>query len=218
MSYEAVIFDHDGVLLSIKRDPSVFERMIEETFREFGVTDPSVEEVRAFMGSLDLDEMWSICNDYGVDLEEFWRAREMRSSEIQKGMVMEGERSLYSDVRVLDRLNGLPLGIVSNNQDRTVNFVVDHYGLEQFDSVYGREPSLDGIRRMKPSPYYLDRTLDDLGTNDAVYVGDSKSDVLAAESAGIDSIYVQRPHTVDLDVEATHITDDLRGVVELLQE
>ncbi|MDY7081908.1 MAG: HAD-IA family hydrolase, partial [Halobacteria archaeon] len=64
-----------------------------------------------------------------------------------------------------------------------------------FDTFYGREPTLDGLQRMKPEPYYIEKALEDLGTRNAVYVGDRESDVLAANAAGIDSVFVHRPHT-----------------------
>lgn len=216
MKYDAVLFDNDGVLLTLNRDVEVFRRMVRETFAEFGVRDPGEVEVEAFMGALNIQEMQGICRSYDLELEEFWRSREMRSYRIQRGMIREGDRRLYDDVDALQQLDGAGLGVVSNNQHRTVEHVVNHYDIDVIDSYYGREPSLDGIRRMKPEPYYLERVLDDLSTRDAVFVGDRESDVLAAEAAGIDSVFLERPHARAPDRGPTYRASDLHELVELV--
>lgn len=218
MKYDAVLFDNDGVLLTLNHDIEVFRRMIQDTFREFGVTDPGDDEVAAFMGSLDVSEMRSVCGSYGIDLEEFWRSREHRSTRTQRRMIREGDRRLYDDVTALEDFDGAHLGVVSNNQHRTVEFVVDHYDLDYFDSVIGREPSVEGIRRMKPSPYYVRKVLREFGSVDAVFVGDNEIDVAAAEAADIDSVYLERPHAEPIEREPTYRAGDLHELLDALTE
>jgi hypothetical protein len=67
-----------------------------------------------------------------------------------------GERRLSPDVDALDGVaDGRPLGVVSNNYDPAVEFVVDHHGPDAFSFVRGRDPGVDGFRRRKPGPHYL---------------------------------------------------------------
>ncbi len=55
---------------------------------------------------------------------------------------------------------------------------------------------------------------------DALYVGDSETDVLAAHNAGLDSIFLRREHSADvtLSVEPTAEMPNLRALVERVTE
>ena len=65
---------------------------------------------------------------------------------------------------------------------------------------------------------YLDRALSDLGTRDALYVGDSGVDVEAATRAGVDSAFVRRDHRADypLRAEPDYEVPDLAALADLL--
>lgn len=113
----------------------------------------------------------------------------------------------------------MPLGVVSNNQHRTVEHVVAECDLgDLFETWYGRHPTLDGMARRKPDPSYLEHAIEDLGTREVLYVGDSNVDIEAAAEAGVDSAFVRRPHRegYDLRREPTHRIDgldELPGIV-----
>ncbi|NIS29922.1 MAG: HAD family hydrolase, partial [Actinobacteria bacterium] len=54
----------------------------------------------------------------------------------------------------------VPRAVVSNNQQATVSFLLDHAGLaDRFDPVLGRAPTLADVARKKPSPHYLERAV-----------------------------------------------------------
>ena len=196
MSYEAVLFDVDGVLLT-RHDshPNVYHGEIERTLRSLGA-DPDPEEVFAFFGGAELAEMRRICGRHGIDFEEFWAARERDMAVLQRGMMERGERTLYDDCSVLPALaEERPVGLVSNNQHETIADMVERFGMGDYlATFYGRDPTLDGYRRMKPDPHYLERALADVGTREVLYVGDSSVDVAAAAAAGVDSAFIRRPH------------------------
>jgi len=118
----------------------------------------------------------------------------------------EGAEDPYDDVDALRHLDA-SLGVVSSNQQATVDAVLDHFGLSgRFEVAYGREPSIASLSRKKPSPYYIERALEDLGAETAIFVGDNESDVLAADNAGIDSAFVRRPHrrSTELSCQPTY--------------
>jgi len=73
--------------------------------------------------------------------------------------------------------------------------------------------------RKKPSPYYIERALEDLGAETAISSATTRSDVLAADNAGIDSAFVRRPHrrSTELSCQPTYEIDDLHDLVEHLR-
>lgn len=218
VSYESYLFDLDGVVLGFSDDFSGYLDAIEEVFTERGV-DAEDSDVVAFAryDELDIEDLRSVCEGYGIDFEEVWRERERRAFEYQADHIDEGKRAPYEDIDALRRVAASNLSaVVSNNQHATAEYAADALGIE-FDAVYGREPTVAGIERGKPSPYYVESALEDLGTRDALYVGDSPTDVVAARRAGIDAAFVARPHAPDpssLDgkKEPTHVVEDLRGL------
>ncbi|MEE6208624.1 HAD family hydrolase [Salarchaeum sp. III] len=210
MSYDAVVFDNDGVLVG-RTSYNVLREAAETTFKQFGVTDPDPEHIETMAAGVDPSDIDEICNAYDLNPDQLWEIRDRAGTLAQRTEVHEGRKTLYDDLHVLDDLN-LDYGVVSSNQQATVEFVLDHYGVsDRFGAVYGREPTLESLRRRKPNPYYLHRALEDLGTTNALFVGDNESDIHAANNAGIDSAFIRRPHREDwyLNVEPTHDIDGL---------
>ena len=211
MSYEAVIFDNDGVLT--EPTPSeVLRRAVRDAFGEFDA-EPTTEGVDGVVHG-GLTRIKRVCEVHGIDHEAFWPRREAHAADAQRVAMETGAKPLYDDTDAIRELD-VPLGVVSNNQHATVEHVLDVYDLrDHFAVAYGREPCVDGLRRSKPSPHYLERALSDLGIESALYVGDSNVDVLTASRAGIDSACVRRPHRADyqLVAEPTYEIDSLRNL------
>jgi phosphoglycolate phosphatase len=217
-SYDAVIFDNDGVLVGLT-DGDLLDVAAREAFESCGVSDPDEDHVKAARHA-DLDGLAAIEDVYDVDPATVWEARDQQAIERQCAAIANGGKPLFDDV---EALYDLPtrLGVVSNNQHETVNFVVDHYGLEHlFETVIGRDPTWEGVQNKKPDPYYLDQALEELDAEDALYVGDFPKDVAVAHRAGIDSAYLVRPHRdqYDLDHEPTYRVESLSELVTELTE
>ncbi|GAB3327180.1 HAD family hydrolase [Haloplanus rallus] len=214
MGYEAVLFDNDGVLVEpIGR--SVLRRATWEAFDALGVPDPDPDDVDRLAVGVTPDLLATVCEQYDLDPERFWRARDYHSSHAQRAALRDGRATLYDDfdaVRAIDA----PRGIVSSNQQDTVEFMHDFFATRDlFETAYGRAPTVRSLDRKKPEPYYLRRALADLDVETALFVGDSESDVLAARAAGLDAAFVRRPHreSYDLSAEPTY---ELGGLTDLL--
>jgi len=208
----ALLFDMDGVLVEGRgADDAVHDRARDDALAEYGI-DPSGRH-RAALGSYEYTETFvAACRAVGVDPTEFYAARERHSARRIVERLRAGERGLYPDVDALSGVaDGRRLGVVSNNYHRAVEFVVDHHGLDTFSFVRGRDPGVDGFRRRKPDPHYLIEALDALGADAGYYVGDRETDVIAAERAGLDGVFVRRDHNADatLDVDPAHEVDSL---------
>ncbi|SFR93688.1 haloacid dehalogenase superfamily, subfamily IA, variant 1 with third motif having Dx(3-4)D or Dx(3-4)E [Halomicrobium zhouii] len=211
--YDAIVFDNDGVLI----EPTDRERLYDAVHRSFEHFDVVAEEalVRRAVEEDDLP-FDDVRETHGLDPGEWWARREAAAVEIQREEIRSGTKALYEDVEALFELDHA-LAIVSNNQHETIEFIVEHHGLrEHFETYYGRDPTVEGAERKKPDPHYVERALDELGTTDALYVGDSEKDVVAAERAGIDSAFLRREHRRDLTLAAdpTYEFADLRGLVD----
>ncbi|MFA9517606.1 HAD family hydrolase [Halopenitus sp. H-Gu1] len=214
--YDAVVFDNDGVLVG--RTP--FETLREAAWNAFesvGVEDPDLAHVDDVAIGVSPATLTDVCERYDVDPGEFWRVRDRAASDAQAADARAGRKTPYGDLDVLDELDA-PLGVVSSNQQATVDFLLDHFDLAgRFETAYGREPSIASLSRKKPSPYYIERAMEDLSAETALFVGDNESDLEAADNAGIDSAFIRRPHRRDfeLDRQPTYDIDDLHDLVSI---
>lgn len=216
MTYEAVVFDMDGVLVELTE--GVVADAIYGAFEACGVVDPPPEHVETLVAGATVEDVRTVCAAHDIDPATFWHTRDSAASRAQVRAIEAGDKPPYEDVTVLDDLD-VPMGIVSSNQQATVEFVLTHHGLaDQFAVAYGRPPALADVRRRKPHPHFLERALGDLGVEHALYVGDSVSDVHAAHRAGLDSAFVRRPHRADLELptEPTYEVESLWPLPELL--
>lgn len=218
MEYDAVILGDEGVLTA-RTPTAVWRQAARAAFAAFDA-EPTTEGVDSVIHG-GVGQIRRVCELHGIEPERFWTRHESCAAAAQRAALEEGQKPLYDDVSELFDLD-CPLVVVSNNQQRTVDHVVDRYGLDdQFAAWYGREPTLDALSRRKPSPHYIDKALTDLGvdTDDsALFVGDSNADVQAARRAGIDVTVVRRPSRVgyELTGEPTAEVTSLRHLATVV--
>jgi HAD superfamily hydrolase (TIGR01549 family) len=211
--YEALIFDNDGVLVE-PTDTAVLVDAVVEAFHAFGV---DIDRSRARHTVEDDIVPREIAAEHGIDPEAFWHYRELTASLAQQHHVLAGGKPVYEDVAALTRLD-IPRAVVSNNQHATIEFLLAHHDLPAFEAVYGREPTLAGAAKRKPESDYIERALSDLGVENALYIGDSEKDLVAAHRAGIDSAFLRRDHVADIDLstEPTIDVPSLHALTERL--
>lgn len=214
--YDAVIFDSDGVLVS--RTP--YDALHEAAWAAFdaaGVSNPEPAAVESMVVDVSAAEVRAICDRHDIDPTTFWTQRDRLSSERQRVEARAGRKTPYEDISALDRLS-VPLGLVSSNQQATVDFLLDYFGLDSYFSVaVGREPTLVALDQQKPDPHYLDHAVDALDADSVLFVGDNDSDIKAAANAGIDSAFIRRPHrrSHQPSPTPTHTVEDLHDIVGL---
>jgi HAD superfamily hydrolase (TIGR01549 family) len=195
MSYDAVLFDNDGVLIG-ETDGEVMRAGVRNAFERVGIEpEPADVSTMTAFSALTVDRVREVCRSYDLDPESFWATREREVCAVQREEIRGERKTLFEDFDALESLDslGIGLGIVSNNQHDTVGFMIDHFELDgRFGTFYGVEPTLDGLRRKKPAPHYLRLAMSDLGAEDVLYVGDRETDVRAARQAGLDAAYIRR--------------------------
>ena len=218
MTYDAVVFDNDGVLTHpTPRD--VLREATVDAFERVGVPDPAPEHVDAVHLHVTPADLQTAAGAYDLDPAVLWRARDEAFSETQVADMRQGRKPLYPDYEAVRELT-VPRGIVSTNQHATIDAILDYHGIGgDFQTHYGREMEPASLRKKKPGSHYLDRALADLGVDpgDALFVGDSESDVLAAENAGTDSAFLWRDHREGYALDATpdHELDSLRELPDV---
>ncbi|MFC3958814.1 HAD family hydrolase [Halovivax cerinus] len=216
--YDAVLFDSDGVLV----EPPGIETKTEaarDAFAAVGVDDPKPADVESIVHGVTRAELDACCERYDLDPTTFWRARERHDEDSQFAAFRAGDRDVYDDVAAIETLSP-PRGVVSNNHHTTIEFVLDRFELaELFACHYGRPMTVESLTRKKPNPHYVETALGALDAETALYVGDSESDVVAAERAGLDSIFVRREHNRDLSlsVEPDYEVDSLQTLPKLVE-
>ncbi|WP_363463827.1 HAD family hydrolase [Halogeometricum borinquense] len=202
MQYDAVIFDNDGVLVRLS-PLAVLREASRAAFEAVGVTDPAAEHVEQMMLGVTPADVREVSEVYSLDPDVFWAARDGAAADAQISEMRDGRLSCYDDVAALEHIRA-PRGIVSTNQQETIDAVLDHHDFSHlFATAYGREPTIESLRRKKPEPHYLERAMADLDAETALFVGDSETDVLAAHRAGIDSAFIRRPHRSDTELDAS---------------
>ena len=109
---------------------------------------------------------------------------------------------------VITRLksDGMLIACVSNKDDEPSKRLIEHFFPGLFDYVSG---SVEGVER-KPSAEPVQRCLNALGVNEneAVYIGDSDTDIKTAVNSGLDIIsctWGYRTHAFLLENGASHI-------------
>lgn len=213
----ALLLDNDGVVLELTEgDRTRLERAVRAAFAEFDVV-PDEDHTRDLIYGVTADRLHDIAGRYDIDAGALWEARDRHCSRVQREAIDAGNVGIYDDVEALRAVNR-PMGIVSTNQHATIEHVVASFDLPPLDTYYGREPTIESLHRKKPETYYLDRALTDIGTNDGIYIGDSEHDIVAAERAGLDSVFLRRGHNrgVELSVEPTYDVNSLATVPDLL--
>lgn len=215
-TYDTILFDSDGILVH----PPAYETKVEaaqDAFREVGVQDADPQHIDDIVNDATVERLHEICNAYDLDIDTFWEARERHDEQSQFDKFKAGSRSRYSDVTAVSNLSQT-CGVVSNNHHSTIEFVLDYFDLQSvFATYYGREKTVKSLDLKKPNTHYLDQALTELGGESALYIGDSESDVVAAHRAGLDSVFVRRPHTTDIELSTTptYEVDSLHDITKI---
>jgi HAD superfamily hydrolase (TIGR01549 family) len=212
-AYDAIVFDNDGVIV----EPTARDVLVDAVVDAFAAFDVTIDRTLAERTVAEDTVPVETAREHGIDPEAFWHHRELTASQAQQAHMRNGGKRLYSDVDVLDEFD-VPLGLVSNNQHATIEYVLAHHDLDHFAVAHGRRPTLDGAAKRKPNPHYLETALATLDADHALYVGDSEKDVVAAHRAGIDAAFLRRPHTADtqLSVDPTYDVPDIQTLANQL--
>ncbi len=201
----AILFDLDGTLIdSLNAHISYFQDLLgengyeipaaEDVAKYFNLTPPGV--IKNLLPSTSEERIQKMLFDSG---EMYRRRGYFKNAELNPGLP-----------DLLDILTGiykLRLGIATS-RGNSVYEVLEHVGIgEYFDAVI----TTRDCENTKPHPEPIEKALKalDVRADEAIYVGDSDTDVQAANAAGVTSIRFS-------DGDDSNANFNIKELVELL--
>lgn len=188
--YEYILFDWDGCLAMTL---DLWLQSYKEVFAEYNFFPEDKEITLKAFGD------WNAPKKFGIyDIDSF--AQKMITKVNKKYHTLK----LYDGVQ--ETLNKLKeadkkLALVTTSKSRMILPSLEHHQLiSYFDSIL----TADSVTKHKPDPEVVEKAVINLGGNkkSSIIVGDSKSDLGAAQNARIDSILFYPEHNYlfyDLD-------------------
>jgi phosphoglycolate phosphatase len=184
---QAVLFDLDGTLMDTANDIAL---ALQRSMAAHDLPAPTPEQVRTMIGRGAPTLVQRACAALQIPTDEALRARLLEGFFEHYGLLQERQESAaqpYPGVLpALQALHaaGLPLGVVTNKQQRFAHSLLATRGLAP---MLGVVCGGDTCERRKPDPQPLLWSAAQLGVPPAqtLMVGDSVNDVSAARAAGM---------------------------------
>jgi beta-phosphoglucomutase len=184
-SYEAILFDFDGVL--VDSEPVHFDCW-QEILAPFGLTLDWKTYCEQGIGVSDRAMLAMLCkqSDPPLDIE-------LLAAEYPRKKVMFRDRMLAnpavsrSVLDLLDNLSGYKLAVVTSSGRTEVEPILEAAGvLSRFDTVvYGGD-----VKNLKPAPDPYRLAVERLGVSRALVVEDSDAGEASGRAAGLDVLKV----------------------------
>ncbi|MGH8052967.1 MAG: phosphoglycolate phosphatase [Stenotrophomonas sp.] len=215
MATSAVVFDLDGTLVDSASDiAEAVNRMLED------LSLPRVSEatVRSWIGEGVRKLVTTALRDAGCD-----RALD----EVMPGFMRHYHACLLRSPRLYDGVTetlealqqrGLPMAICTNKPVALVPPLLKHLGIDGF---FAHIIGGDSLPQRKPAPEPLQHVAQLLGqpVPHCVMVGDSATDLHAANNAGMPIVLVRYGYTRDLDLDAADaiaVIDDMPALLQII--
>lgn len=179
---KAVIFDCDGTVADTL--PLIFH-CFRKVFRKHAGRELTDEEIVFMFGPHEADILRQNLPAESVKhaIEDFYSEYTTHHAQL-----VQNDQAIVRLLRQLSR-QGYKLGIVTGKARRSAELSLDYLQLKElFDVII----TGDDVQEPKPHPEGILLALQRLGVpvSEAVYVGDSNADILAAKAAGMRSIGV----------------------------
>ena len=210
---KAVIFDVDGTLVDSNR---LHVEAWREAFRGCG-KEVSSEELHEQMGKGGDQLMPVFCSP--EELEEFGEELERRRTELFTSEYLPRVRPFPKVRELFERIkaDGLAVALASSAKEEELE---RHKQSLRIEDLLEAATSADDAERSKPHPDIFQAALadlDDVEPEEAVVVGDTPYDVIAAGRAGMRTIGLLSGGFSEEDLRAAGAVEIYRDAAELLE-
>lgn len=207
------IFDFDGTLFDSIEDVLIcFNRVL----AEHGLPTMTRDGLIPCLGG-NIDEIVSLVlgknySDENLEIIKKTYLNCYNSSKKEKTIPFPDSEKLL--VKLQEK--NVILAVNSNRLNYSLNEFIDRYFNEiDFISIEGNDPELPS----KPHPYGVNEILKkaDVKPDEAIYIGDSKTDILTAKNAGIDCLIVNWGYGLEKDMDDDYILGIVESPCEILK-
>jgi len=212
---ESLIFDLDGTL--IDSAPDIHAGVLATLQNEGLAADITFAQTRSFIGKGVPALIEQVRDAKGLHADPDQTQRMVTYFTKLYETAVE-HTQLYPNVReVLTALNsqGHPLAICTNKPEAPTFAVLDHFGLTDLFRAFAFG---DGPYKRKPDPAPVRHVLDQLGVENAIYIGDSETDAATAANAELPFyLFTQGYRKTPVDqIPHAHTFDDFNELPSLL--
>lgn len=174
--YKYILFDWDGCLA---KTLDIHLESYKKTFAEFGIYPEDQTITEEVFGD------WNGPKKLGIkDINAYTKKYLKRVNEIYPTVVLyEGVTETLNTLKD----NGKKLALLTTSLKPTVQPALEHYNLTNMFEIF---LSAEDVKNHKPDPEIINKAIKQLNgkKEQSIIIGDSKSDLSAANNAKIDSI------------------------------
>ena len=180
-----IIFDFDGTLIDSAPD---LVDAINKMLKELNLKQVPFDKIVKWIGNGSLKLVERALKYNGIEDEIFLqKAHEIFKNKYKHSNAKKTVLYPYAK-EILDFLKkDYHLALITNKPDEFISPILDKFDINVFDFILG-----GNIKEKKPSPIPLLKACEyfNLNPNEALMIGDSKNDILAAKNADIKSVLV----------------------------
>lgn len=215
MATSAVVFDLDGTLVDSAGD---IAEAVNRTLEDLSLPCVSEATVRSWIGEGVRKLVTTALQDAGSDraLDEVMPGfmRHYHDCLLRSPQLYDGVAETLASLQA----RGLPMAICTNKPSALVPPLLQHLGIEHF---FAHIIGGDSLPQRKPAPEPLQHVAALLGqaVTGCLMVGDSATDLYAANNAGMPIVLVRYGYRRDLDLDAADavaVIDDMREVLQFV--
>jgi len=221
MEFESVVFDMDGVILnSLVNSEEWKYNAVNEALENEGV-DPDTlpkDTKDSLLGDKGYSQCVKTSKDVGVNPRKVWNSVAEKTTLAREKQLENGSFELYDEAKdTIEALHqaDVKLGIISNAPEMAVELTIEHFDLKRYFKFYAGVRNFEDLQARKPHPNHLELAKAELKRNPFVYVGDHKSDLVAAQRADMSSIWVKRSDT-SMDVEPDYTVEQVSKLRKII--
>ncbi len=217
MEKKLIIFDVDGTVWDSERDVFASFNHTLKTMAGFEITK---EQFQTLAG-MPLETMFEKMLPDDKKHLSIECAKAYRKYYIDEGHFIDGTVLFKGVKETIDKFknDGFHMAVASSKPKRILDKMVSVFNLEGFDYVLGTGES---NFKHKPDPEIVNYIMSQLNISkeDAVIVGDSKSDILTGKNAGIDTIAVtygyDKPENL-INANPTFVIDNFSKLEDIIE-